>query len=1767
VGLIVLSAAPLAAQEGDASLPPGALGRLGSPRFRVSGAVFGARFVDDGKKLLVRVQSDARSGRRDNWGTFRLLDATTGLALHRLERELNSILWGNSDPAGNYVCYPDWCLSPDGTLLAHADSSPTPKVQVRELATGKVVFEAKADSRHFNFLRFSPDGKQLAATLRRIGLTMPQDRGPAVVIRLWDLGSQKEIRDLTSPEPHDKFGADWFRFSPDGAFLAATGHVGTKAGAVRVWDVACNKLLWQIEGEDEDSRHLSRPLAFAPDGKALAIVHNGKLTLWDPATGKALKHLAKYGTPCGALDFSPDGKRVIAIADRGDFYRVRLWDVTGREIPLPIPSARGYLFAASSETLILGDRSSDSLVICDGVTGQLQRKLAVGMAQVSGEDVEHAYFKADQGMGWPMALAPDGKTLIVCDQPGQIRRFEVATGNELPAPGELSDPATTPVYAPDGKKLLAAGLGRVLLQDVRGTRAPLQLVVQAPPATTDQERPRTKPQPTTVAFSSEGKLAAAGWDHGIVAVWETDGGKRLWQATEHQGPVATLAFAPDDRTLISTGAFDGRALWWNVATGQRQRKFPNEGEDEEAIRASYRTRLLLEPRALAAYRPADDQLEEWELSSGKLRRKLKLLGEPVAFSADGQFLLAAGPSAFHLMDLRAAAERRSFGYAEWGRSVYNSQGWACFAPDGRTIAGVAGNTAVRLWDRDTATLLTTLEGHEGGVLTVAFAPDGRSLASSAGDGTILFWPTPRASDPADPLRAKDWQGAWQQLLGDDAVAATQALERLAGADGITTWLAKLPLPADDVGRLRLIELLDKIGSDEARALLKPLAAGPPDAWPTRSAKAALQSTPVLSVKPLLARAKEVDGSELPGGALARLGLLRFQQGEDVWGLRYTADGQSILAAATTTGVHGSSSTSLALWSGTTGSRQAHALVLKDAFRSRKGPVPLWTVSPDGRLLATSNITIPKATAWESPLVVREVATGKVLLKVLNDEVRTIRHLQFALASNALLTMTWRGNGQLFDLSTGRASMLAQEIDGFQMAEPRLSPDGKIFLAIGNQGDGAGGPEIRWRRLAVGEGEGEGEGELVPLPFKPVTRIANRYSEYADGGSLAIAPDSKHLALVSASAADKKPHLLLVGIEAGKVVRDFGEHQDVLDRLLFSKDGKQLAALAGRKLRRWQVDTGKELTPLEVAAGASIQFAPDGKTLAVAEPSLLRIHQCDSAKELWRLPLPPKQATRWQDQDVCGGTCAFSPDSKTLAVAQRRTIRRFDATTGKEVGAAPYQHTIHALAVARQARLVAACSSKEIQVWDAVTEAMVLQVPAWQDTTGKEVALTAVALTGGGQRLAAGASDGTVVLLDIATGKRLGPLPCHDGAVTTLQFLADDATLVSGDLECRVALWDAATGVQVGKTSLPRRPLSGLARVQPGAPYWHELLESPAFFSARALAPILSPRGHLILIPSEKELAFFELATSKPRSARFAATPQAKVVLSADSRMLVAGPDWAQHYYAASDQPLRLLDAGGAEKRVVGKFRDIRDFTLSPDGKLLAACSLGGLRLWDTATGTLKTALSGHRGVVTTLAFAPDGSTLVSAAYDGTMLLWDVATLIKAPLPAELSAGELKTLWHDLAAPDAGLATAAMHRLIDDPPRAAGLLREHLKPVAAPPDEESAKLVPDLDDARPKTRENASKVLAQLAEIAEPALQACLAAKPSLEQRRRVELLLARLSAPVTDGDRLRSLRAVEILESVATPEAINVLQTLATGAEGSSVTRQARAALRRLSLR
>jgi hypothetical protein len=263
---------------------------------------------------------------------------------------------------------------------------------------------------------------------------------------------------------------------------------------------------------------------------------------------------------------------------------------------------------------------------------------------------------------------------------------------------------------------------------------------------------------------------------------------------------------------------------------------------------------------------------------------------------------------------------------------------------------------------------------------------------------------------------------------------------------------------------------------------------------------------------------------------------------------------------------------------------------------------------------------------------------------------------------------------------------------------------------------------------------------------------------------------------------------------------------------------------------------------------------------------------------------------------------------------------------------------------------------------------------------------------------------------------------------------------------------------------------------------------------------------------------------------------------------------------------RLADLlGGPLSRAALAEMGRADVALSPDGKLLALPGpSGAVQVWDVLTGKEVTAFTGHTGAVHALAFAPDGKTLASASHDTTVLIWDVTRIARpAPPAGAVKPGDLETSWKALTAGDAAAAFAAMGQLVAAPQDAVAWIKDHVKPAPVLDLKHVEALLKQVNDGRYKVRDRATAELLKLGDLLLPVLDRALAGNPASETRQRLEKLRGQLTDTVLQGERLRVVRAVEVLERIGTPEARQVLRTLADGAPGALATASAQAALKR----
>jgi hypothetical protein len=223
-----------------------------------------------------------------------------------------------------------------------------------------------------------------------------------------------------------------------------------------------------------------------------------------------------------------------------------------------------------------------------------------------------------------------------------------------------------------------------------------------------------------------------------------------------------------------------------------------------------------------------------------------------------------------------------------------------------------------------------------------------------------------------------------------------------------------------------------------------------------------------------------------------------------------------------------------------------------------------------------------------------------------------------------------------------------------------------------------------------------------------------------------------------------------------------------------------------------------------------------------------------------------------------------------------------------------------------------------------------------------------------------------------------------------------------------------------------------------------------------------------------------------------------------------------------------------------------------------------VRVVEVASGRTRLLLSGHRASPTKLVFAPDGKTLASGGDDNVIYLWDVTGARAKGGPARDALKNQGACWEALAGADAIRAGDALGILIASPESAVPFLKERLRRVEPLDKKRLAELIADLDADSFENREAASHELAQLGERACGALRQALQDRPSAEAKNRIKELLDKVEMRPAQPEVLQSLRAIEVLEHIGTPEARRLLETLASGADDARITLDAKASLKRL---
>jgi hypothetical protein len=121
-------------------------------------------------------------------------------------------------------------------------------------------------------------------------------------------------------------------FAPDGRTVLTSRQ---NDPALRLWEVASGKELRQLQQPELVTGSNGGLIAagFSPTGRVVAVSRmDGRIELWEAATGKVLREFRGHRDSVHSLVFAADGRR---LASAGSDSLVFLWDVTGGVVTHP----------------------------------------------------------------------------------------------------------------------------------------------------------------------------------------------------------------------------------------------------------------------------------------------------------------------------------------------------------------------------------------------------------------------------------------------------------------------------------------------------------------------------------------------------------------------------------------------------------------------------------------------------------------------------------------------------------------------------------------------------------------------------------------------------------------------------------------------------------------------------------------------------------------------------------------------------------------------------------------------------------------------------------------------------------------------------------------------------------------------------------------------------------------------------------------------------------------------------------------------------------------------------------------------------------------------------------------------------------------------------------------------------------------------------------------------------------------------------------------
>ncbi len=605
----------------------------------------------------------------------------------------------------------------NGTVLAVACADR--RVRLIQVSNGTVQKELPAVNEDLVSVAVHPNGQTVAA-----GAT----GGTVYRWKTSDAAALPALKGLRGP-------VRLLRHTSNGTFLCAAGE----GNELWIWKTA----------DGQVQRKLSLPQAptaaeSTPDSGRLAIgLADGGLRIVQIGDGKELLAIPAgfAGDAITAVDWAPNAQTLVVTARNGRGLLLRAQD--GRVLQFH------QLDKPALAAKLLGDNVSFALAFADGRV--LSTRSLASWVQVADETAVH-----------DLDVSGNSAVAVTAGADGAVKLWNVGNGTPIRAMNGHQGPVHAVAYRGDSQQVASAGADRTLrLWNPGNGQQQLRIALPDAPLAVAYSADRTR-----LVVAAASKLYAFDPTPPNPQPAEPPGRDPSQVLAGHQGPVRSVAFAPDSSTALSASD-DGTVKRWQIAAAGAVATLTGHGGQVYCVAFGPDGKTLVSGSS-------DKTLRLWDVAGKKSLRSLATFDGSVyaaQFTQDGQTVIAAG-SDKTIRELRVenGTEVRRYEGAE--HPVYTLD----VSPDGKTLAaagvGIGAQRPVLLWTLGNPQPQARLLGHDDDVYRVAFDRSGR-LLSLGYSGTLLLWQTSQA----EPLFRRElpvvtYAAAWSPDGRRIAVAAS-----------------------------------------------------------------------------------------------------------------------------------------------------------------------------------------------------------------------------------------------------------------------------------------------------------------------------------------------------------------------------------------------------------------------------------------------------------------------------------------------------------------------------------------------------------------------------------------------------------------------------------------------------------------------------------------------------------------------------------------------------------------------------------------------------------------------------------------------------------------------------------------------------------------------------------------------------------------------------------------------------------------------------------